>query len=231
MVHQFTLLTYGKTRTLGRAGRSAKLSNWGRRALVREVTKNPMATLVELEILCGDERNFQSDNHHCNTPPIWALWQSGQREASPQWKTHESPRGILKDSQAVRNKVIWPDDTKIELFGLNYKRHVWSKPSTAHHLPNTIPTMKHAGGSIMLWGWSSAAGTGGQCRLEQRTEQSSGISFMKTWSRALRNSDWAKYSTSNRKTRGCNCCQWCFNKVLSKGSEYLFQCDISVFPV
>ena len=36
------------------------------------------------EILSGDGRNFQKDNHHCNTPPIWALWQSGQTEASPQ---------------------------------------------------------------------------------------------------------------------------------------------------
>jgi hypothetical protein len=30
------------------AGRPAKLSNLGRRALVREVTKNPMVTLTEL---------------------------------------------------------------------------------------------------------------------------------------------------------------------------------------
>ena len=30
-----------------------------------------------------------------------------------------------------------------------------------------------------------------------------------------------------KKTQGCNRCQMCFNKVLSKGSEYL--CDISVY--
>ena len=34
----------GTTKTLPRAGRLAKLSNRGRRALVREVTKNPMVT-------------------------------------------------------------------------------------------------------------------------------------------------------------------------------------------
>jgi hypothetical protein len=32
-----------------------------------------------------------------------------------------------------------------------------------------------------------------------------------------------------KKTRGCNCCQRCFNKVLSKGAEYLSKHDISVF--
>ena len=37
------------TKTLPRAGRPAKLSNRGRRALVREVTKNTMVTLTELQ--------------------------------------------------------------------------------------------------------------------------------------------------------------------------------------
>ena len=40
---------FGTTKTLPRAGRSDKLSNRGRRALVREVTKNPMVTLTELQ--------------------------------------------------------------------------------------------------------------------------------------------------------------------------------------
>ena len=38
----------GTTKTLTRAGCPAKLSNRGRRALVRKVTKNPMVTLTEL---------------------------------------------------------------------------------------------------------------------------------------------------------------------------------------
>jgi len=29
--------------------------------------------------------------------------------------------------------------------------HVWKKPGTAHHLANTIPTVKH--GSILMWGF------------------------------------------------------------------------------
>ena len=37
------------TKTLPRAGRPAKLSNRGRRALVREVTMNLMVTLTELQ--------------------------------------------------------------------------------------------------------------------------------------------------------------------------------------
>jgi hypothetical protein len=56
------------TKTLPRAGCLVKLSN----RKIREVTKNPIVTLTEL--LCGNGRNFQKDNHLCSTPPIRPLW-------------------------------------------------------------------------------------------------------------------------------------------------------------
>ena len=49
----------------------------------------------------------------------------------------------------MRNKILWPDETKIELFGLNAKLHVWRKP-----------------GTILLWGCFSAAGTGRLVRIK-----------------------------------------------------------------
>uniref|UniRef100_A0AAZ3SQ30 Tc1-like transposase DDE domain-containing protein n=1 Tax=Oncorhynchus tshawytscha TaxID=74940 RepID=A0AAZ3SQ30_ONCTS len=52
----------------------------------------------------------------------------------------------------MSNKILWSDETKIELVGLNAKRHVWRKPGT-------IPTVKHGGCSIMLWESFSAACT------------------------------------------------------------------------
>uniref|UniRef100_A0AAZ3NRZ0 Transposase n=1 Tax=Oncorhynchus tshawytscha TaxID=74940 RepID=A0AAZ3NRZ0_ONCTS len=67
----------------------------------------------------------------------------------------------LNYSQTMRNKILWSDETKIEHFGLNAKCHVWRKPGT-------IPTVKHGGGSIMLWGCFSAAGTGRLVRIEAK---------------------------------------------------------------
>ena len=61
----------------------------------------------------------------------------------------------------MRNKILWSDETKIELFCLNAKRHIWRKPGT-------IPTVNHSGGSIMLWLCSSAAGTGRLLRIEAK---------------------------------------------------------------
>ncbi|KAI5626237.1 hypothetical protein C0J50_14227, partial [Silurus asotus] len=63
-------------------------------------------------------------------------------------------------------RTLRPWETKIELFGLNARCHVWRKPGTAHHLANTIPTVKHSGGSIMLWVCFSVAGTRRLVRVE-----------------------------------------------------------------
>ncbi|KAL0176414.1 hypothetical protein M9458_028744 [Cirrhinus mrigala] len=155
--------TFGTTRTLPRAGHPAKLSYRGRRALVREVKKNPKITVAELQ-RCSREMG-----ESCRKSTITAaLHQSGLYGRVARRKPLLSARHMKArmDSKMVRNKFLWSDETKIELFGLNSKRYVWRKPGTAHHLSNTVPTVKHGGGSIMLWGCFSAAGTGRLVAIE-----------------------------------------------------------------
>ena len=65
---------------------------------------------------------------------------------------------------------FWSDKTKTERFGRNAKRYVWRKPNTAHYPKNTIPTVKHGGGSIMLWGCFSSARTGALVRIERKMD-------------------------------------------------------------
>ncbi|KAI4892929.1 hypothetical protein NFI96_014175, partial [Prochilodus magdalenae] len=55
--------------------------------------------------------------------------------------------------------VIWSDETKVELFGKNTTRRVWRKVNAELHPKNTIPTVKHGGGNIMLWGLFLCKGT------------------------------------------------------------------------
>uniref|UniRef100_A0A3Q4I3F8 Tc1-like transposase DDE domain-containing protein n=1 Tax=Neolamprologus brichardi TaxID=32507 RepID=A0A3Q4I3F8_NEOBR len=69
------------------------------------------------------------------------------------------------DTANMWKKVIWSDETKMELFGQNAKRYVWRKTNTAHHSEHTIPTVKY-GGSIVLWGCFSSAGTGKLVRVD-----------------------------------------------------------------
>ena len=162
---------FGTARTLPSAGRPSKLSDWGRRAFVREVTKNPMVTLSELQ-----RSSVERGEPSIRTTISAAIHQSGLYDRVARRKPLLSKRHMahglefakmhLKDSQTMKNEIIWSDETKIKLFGVNARHHFWRKPGTAHHQANTIPTVKHGGGSIMLWGCFSAAGAGRLVRIE-----------------------------------------------------------------
>ena len=66
----------------------------------------------------------------------------------------------IDDPQDFWNNVLWTDESKVELFGLNEKCYVWRKPNTAFEQKNLIPTVKHGGGSVMVWGCFAASGPG-----------------------------------------------------------------------
>ncbi len=51
------------------------------------------------------------------------------------------------------NHVLWSDESKVNLFGSDGVQHVWRRP-------NVFATVKHGGGSIVVWGRMTTAGTG-----------------------------------------------------------------------
>ncbi len=58
------------------------------------------------------------------------------------------------------NHVLWSDETKINLFGSDGVKRVWRQPGEEYKDKCVLPTVKHGGGSFMVWGSMSAAGTG-----------------------------------------------------------------------
>ena len=144
---------YGTTSNLPRHGRPPKLTGRAKRALIREATKRPMVTLEELQRSTAQV----GESVHRTTTSL-ALHKSGlyRRVArrNPLLKvSHKSclqfARSHVGDTANMWKKVLWSDETKIELSGLKAKRYVWRKTNTAHHPEHTTPTVKHGGGSIM----------------------------------------------------------------------------------
>lgn len=56
--------------------------------------------------------------------------------------------------------VLYSDETKINRFSSDGRLKVWRKPKTSLSPEHTVPTIKHGGGSLMVWGCMSSKGVG-----------------------------------------------------------------------
>jgi hypothetical protein len=74
------------------------------------------------------------------------------------WETPQT-FGRRYSGQMRQKCAFWP----------SRQRYVWRKPNAYHYPENLIPTVKHGGGSIMLWGCFSLVGTGKLVRVEGMT--------------------------------------------------------------
>ncbi len=120
-----------------RSSLQAKLSNRRRQVLVREVIKTPMVTLLSSMILYGDGRNLQKDKH--------PLLDGKATKLKDTWNLDWNWQKYTQITLTMKKNILWSDEPQFLI-------HVWGKASTAYHLNNTIPTVKHGGGSIMQWG-------------------------------------------------------------------------------
>ncbi|GFU70191.1 transposable element Tcb1 transposase [Trichonephila clavipes] len=59
-------------------------------------------------------------------------------------------------------KVLFSDESKFCMFGIKGRKLVWRKQGTALEKENLVPTVKHGGGGVMVWGCMVANGV---CRL------------------------------------------------------------------
>ena len=141
-----------------------KVTDQETRALIREAKKRPKITLKELQ----SSTVGIGESVHRTTLSLTlhrAVLYVRVARKKPLLK-EKNKRTHVGDSPNIWKKVLWSDETKIWLFGHQGKRYIWRNPNTSHHPENTIPTMKHGGGSIMLWGCFSSAGSGKLVRIE-----------------------------------------------------------------
>ncbi len=66
----------------------------------------------------------------------------------------------LAKSMNYWNHVLWSDESKVNLFDSDGVQHVWRRPGEEYQENCALPTVKHGGGSIMVWGCMTTAGTG-----------------------------------------------------------------------
>ena len=62
--------------------------------------------------------------------------------------------------------VIFSDESKFNIFGLDGRRYCWRKPGQEFDERYVQKEIKHGGGNVMVWGCITAEGLGRICRIE-----------------------------------------------------------------
>lgn len=155
-----------------RTGRPKVLTARESRLIEKSVRKNPFISSVELS------NDLASCSGICVTPRTIRnyLHKLGYKGRSARKKPYISETNRAKRLQFAYEyinkplefwkKVIFTDESKFCLFGSDGNKSVWRKNKMALDPKNVCPTVKHGGGSIMVWGCMSWNGTGNLTVIE-----------------------------------------------------------------
>ncbi len=155
------------TVNLPRTGAPYKISPRGVSMIMRTVRNQPRTTREDLVNDFKAAGTIVTKKTIGNTLHCEGLKSCSARKVPLLKKAHVQARlKFANDSEENWVQVFWSDETKIQLFGINSTRRVWRRRNAAYDPKNTIPTVKHGGGNIMLWGCFSAKGTGQLHRIK-----------------------------------------------------------------
>ncbi|KAK3550480.1 hypothetical protein QTP86_029423, partial [Hemibagrus guttatus] len=164
---------YKTTDNLPQSGAPRKISPHGVKMITRTVSKNPRTTRGDLVNDLQRAGTKVTKATISNTLRRQGLKSCSARRVPLLKPVHvrarlKFAREHLDDPEEDWENLIWSDETKIELFGKNSTCRVWRRKNAELHPKNTIPTVKHGGGNIMLWGCFSAKGPGRLIRVKER---------------------------------------------------------------
>lgn len=158
--------TEGNITNKKRTGRPKKLTPREEKMIIREIKKNPSTSAPKLVGIVAN--NFGKDVH----PELCrrVLRSNDYHGRIPRKKPYISKINKKKRLTFAKmyidkdisfwNKVIFSDESKFNIFGSDGQHYVWRKCNTALQIQNMIATVKHGGGSVMVWGCMAANGTG-----------------------------------------------------------------------
>ena len=160
------------TANLPRSGAPRKISPHGISMMMRKVRDQPSTTQEELvnylkAVGTTVKKRTNSSTLHCEGLKSCCVHKVLLLKKAHVPARLKNAKEHLDDPEEAWEKVMWSDETKIELFGINSICRVWRKINAEYNPKHTIATVKHGGGNL-LWGCFSAKGTGRLHHIEER---------------------------------------------------------------
>ncbi len=155
-----------------KAGRKRLISDSDADYIVHLVKVKKYQTAVDVQQRLKHTSNFTG----CVETVRRALKRVGFRARVKRRKPYLSPNHRRRRMRFARKyqhwdlddwrKVIFSDETKICMYGSDGRQYCLRQRGQALHEANLQPTVKHGGGSLMLWSCICAQGIGYMCRID-----------------------------------------------------------------
>jgi transposase len=153
-------------------GRKRIFSNRQRRAITRMILSGEAKTAVNVQSIMASSHNVQASISTVKRELNRAGFKAKKKVKKP--LISKRVRKLrLEFAKKYENwtfddwkKVIWTDESKINMFGTDGIMYSWKKEGTKLNDRDIIPTVKYGGGKLLFWGCFCASGVGELVRID-----------------------------------------------------------------
>lgn len=148
------------------SGRRRSLEKEDVGLILTEIDKNPFTSSEKIKNVISQKSKKNVSSRTVRN----YIRTTAFRSRVPRKVPYLSPKNIARRLELCKewtsfeqsdwDKVIWSDETKINLFSSDGRRRVYRRAMEALKSENCLPTVKHGGGSIMIWECMSSKGVG-----------------------------------------------------------------------
>lgn len=166
----------GSVSNITKTGRPRKTSPKQDQLLARMSIRDPRLTAkaltVEINRVTDQPINVSTVKRRLNHAGLF-----GRRPSRKPLISHKNRMNRLKFAKehlhwtsANWSKVLWSDESKFNLFSSDGISHVRRPKNQRNHIRYIVPTVKHGGGSVMVWGCFSRDGVGPLFHIEGKMD-------------------------------------------------------------
>lgn len=175
----------GSILSKARTGRPSKLTEREKRTILASVKENPRITASKIS-----ENLRESFSKHIHEDTVRKILKKNDYHGRVarrkpyisdinRQKRMDFANEYIKMAPEFWEKVLFSDESKFCIFGIKGKKLVWRKSGTALNKENLVPTVKHGGGGVMVWGCMSAKGVGKLTFIESTMDQYGYLNILK----------------------------------------------------
>lgn len=164
----------GNTDNKRRSGRPSKLTSRARRSIVRNALNNPLSSAKKIAIDIASETRITVTPQTIRNV-LHDVGLKGRRPRKKPFISEVNRKKRLDFALKYRHKplefwksVIFSDESKFEVFRPKNVLKVWRKSKTAYDVKNILPTIKHGGGNVIVWGCMASNGVGNLAFIDNR---------------------------------------------------------------